>query len=104
MHIAIDQIYRYRHTQTSDLLPQATPPDVKHHTSVKMAPGMSLYSVNAIIILSTDDGARIFSKYYAPPHHGAGTCRQLLPAGTQLGLDLMLTMMGAQPRMDHTVT
>ncbi|KAJ9143605.1 Clathrin adaptor complex small chain [Coniochaeta hoffmannii] len=38
-----------------------------------MSPGMSLYSVNAIIILSTDDGARIFSKYYAPPHHAAGT-------------------------------
>ncbi|KAB5579989.1 clathrin adaptor complex small chain [Coniochaeta sp. 2T2.1] len=40
-----------------------------------MAPGMSLYSVNAIIILSTDDGARIFSKYYAPPHH-AGNASQ----------------------------
>ncbi|KAH8905076.1 clathrin adaptor complex small chain [Coniochaeta sp. PMI_546] len=37
-----------------------------------MAPGMSLYSVNAIIILSTDDGARIFSKYYAPPHNVTG--------------------------------
>ncbi|KAB5551309.1 clathrin adaptor complex small chain [Coniochaeta sp. 2T2.1] len=40
-----------------------------------MAPGMSLYSVNAIIILSTDDGARIFSKYYASPHH-AGNASQ----------------------------
>jgi hypothetical protein len=35
-----------------------------------MSPGMSLYSVNAIIILSSDDGSRIFSKYYTPPHHG----------------------------------
>ncbi|RYP74388.1 hypothetical protein DL771_003055 [Monosporascus sp. 5C6A] len=34
-----------------------------------MAPGMSLFSVNAIIILSVDDGSRIFAKYYDPPHH-----------------------------------
>ncbi|KAK4458004.1 putative coatomer subunit zeta [Cladorrhinum samala] len=33
-----------------------------------MAPGMSLYSVNAIVILSSEDGSRIFSKYYVPPH------------------------------------
>ncbi|OIW34445.1 clathrin adaptor complex small chain [Coniochaeta ligniaria NRRL 30616] len=37
-----------------------------------MAPGMSLYSVNAIIILATDDGGRIFSKYYTPPHNATG--------------------------------
>ncbi|KAM7205485.1 Longin-like domain containing protein [Naviculisporaceae sp. PSN 640] len=29
-----------------------------------MAPGMSLYSVQAILILSADDGSRIFAKYY----------------------------------------
>ncbi|KAI5918287.1 snare-like protein [Camillea tinctor] len=34
-----------------------------------MAPGMSLQSVNAIIILSIDDGSRIFAKYYNAPHH-----------------------------------
>ena len=34
-----------------------------------MAPGMSLFSVNAIIILSADDGSRIFAKYYDAPHH-----------------------------------
>ncbi|KAI0016442.1 snare-like protein [Xylariomycetidae sp. FL0641] len=34
-----------------------------------MAPGMSLQSVNAIIILNIDDGSRIFAKYYNPPHH-----------------------------------
>jgi coatomer subunit zeta len=34
---------------------------------------MSLFSVNAIIILSTDDGARIFAKYYSAPHHSAST-------------------------------
>ncbi|KAI6085418.1 snare-like protein [Hypoxylon rubiginosum] len=34
-----------------------------------MAPGMSLSSVNAIIILNVDDGSRIFAKYYNSPHH-----------------------------------
>lgn len=34
-----------------------------------MAPGMSLFSVNAIIVLSTDDGSRIFAKYYTAHHH-----------------------------------
>ncbi|KAL7629582.1 Golgi-to-ER vesicle coat component [Parahypoxylon ruwenzoriense] len=34
-----------------------------------MAPGMSLSSVNAIIILNIDDGSRIFAKYYSAPHH-----------------------------------
>ncbi|CAN8099392.1 unnamed protein product [Discula destructiva] len=35
-----------------------------------MAPGMSLYSVNAILILSTEDGSRLYAKYYDSPHHG----------------------------------
>ncbi|GJC84102.1 coatomer subunit zeta [Colletotrichum tofieldiae] len=34
-----------------------------------MAPGMSLFSVNAILILSIEDGSRLFSKYYSAPHH-----------------------------------
>ncbi|RYO91968.1 hypothetical protein DL766_002321 [Monosporascus sp. MC13-8B] len=38
-----------------------------------MAPGMSLFSVNAIIILSIDDGSRIFAKYYDAPHHAPNT-------------------------------
>ncbi|KAK5138057.1 hypothetical protein LTR08_005855 [Meristemomyces frigidus] len=33
-----------------------------------MAPNMSLFSVNAILILSTDDTSRILTKYYSPPH------------------------------------
>ena len=33
-----------------------------------MAPNMSLFSVNAILILSTDDSSRILAKYYSPPH------------------------------------
>ncbi|KAI1408782.1 snare-like protein [Hypoxylon sp. FL1857] len=38
-----------------------------------MAPGMSLSSVNAIIILNIDDGSRIFAKYYSAPHHAPTT-------------------------------
>lgn len=33
-----------------------------------MAPNMSLFSVNAVLILSTDDSSRILAKYYSPPH------------------------------------
>lgn len=33
-----------------------------------MSRGMSLFSVQAVLILSTEDGSRIFSKYYASPH------------------------------------
>lgn len=33
-----------------------------------MSPGMTLFSVQAILVLSTEDGARIFAKYFTPPH------------------------------------
>ncbi|KAM0342761.1 hypothetical protein ACHAPU_009253 [Fusarium lateritium] len=33
-----------------------------------MAPGMSLFTVQAILILSTEDGSRIFAKYFQSPH------------------------------------
>ncbi|KAI9904852.1 hypothetical protein N3K66_001381 [Trichothecium roseum] len=33
-----------------------------------MSPGMTLLSVQAVLILSTEDGSRIFSKYYTSPH------------------------------------
>ncbi|KAK2611396.1 hypothetical protein N8I77_004735 [Diaporthe amygdali] len=36
-----------------------------------MAPGMSLYSVNAILILSVEDGSRLYAKYYDSPHQAA---------------------------------
>ncbi|KAK7907917.1 hypothetical protein PG985_015220 [Apiospora marii] len=36
-----------------------------------MAPGMSLFTVNAIIVLSVDDGSRIFAKYYNQQAPGA---------------------------------
>ena len=34
---------------------------------------ISLFSVNAILILSTDDSSRILAKYYSPPHPPTGT-------------------------------
>ncbi|KAI4847218.1 hypothetical protein E4T44_04638, partial [Aureobasidium sp. EXF-8845] len=33
-----------------------------------MSPNMSLFSVNAVLILASDDSARILAKYYSPPH------------------------------------
>lgn len=34
-----------------------------------MTPGMSLFSVQAVLILGTEDGARILAKYYSPPYN-----------------------------------
>ncbi|KAJ4424834.1 Golgi-to-ER vesicle coat component [Gnomoniopsis sp. IMI 355080] len=45
-----------------------------------MAPGMSLYSVNAILILSTEDGSRLYAKYYDSPHHGPTAPGQNAPS------------------------
>ncbi|KAI9733858.1 MAG: Golgi-to-ER vesicle coat component [Cirrosporium novae-zelandiae] len=36
-----------------------------------MSPNMSLFSVNAILLLSTSDGSRILTKYYNAPHSHA---------------------------------
>ena len=36
--------------------------------SFTMAPNMSLFSINAILILTTDDKARLLAKYYTAPH------------------------------------
>lgn len=33
---------------------------------------VSLFSVNAILILSTDDSSRVLAKYYSPPHPPQG--------------------------------
>ncbi|RKF74953.1 putative coatomer subunit zeta [Golovinomyces cichoracearum] len=33
-----------------------------------MAPAISLFSVNAILILNSEDGARVYSKYFNTPH------------------------------------
>jgi hypothetical protein len=37
-----------------------------------MAPPLSLFSVQAILILAIDDGSRILTKYYSNPHPPAG--------------------------------
>ncbi|KAF1919316.1 Longin-like domain-containing protein [Ampelomyces quisqualis] len=37
-----------------------------------MAPPLSLFSVQAILVLATDDGSRILTKYYSNPHPPAG--------------------------------
>ena len=45
-----------------------TPNDVTH---LAMSPSMSLHSVLAILLLTTDtplDNSRLFAKYYSPPH------------------------------------
>ena len=45
-----------------------------------MAPGLSLFSVNAVIILSSDDGSRVFTKYYHAPHHSSGPSTSHFPS------------------------
>ncbi|KAF7117432.1 hypothetical protein CNMCM5793_006377 [Aspergillus hiratsukae] len=37
-----------------------------------MVGSLSLFSVNAVLLMSADDGSRIFAKYYSPPHPPAG--------------------------------
>ncbi|EXV02906.1 clathrin adaptor complex small chain, partial [Metarhizium robertsii] len=37
-----------------------------------MSPGMTLFSVQAVLILGTEDGARILAKYYSSPHSTSG--------------------------------
>ena len=34
---------------------------------------LSLFSVDAVIVVSVDDGSRIFAKYYSAPHPPVGT-------------------------------
>jgi hypothetical protein len=41
--------------------------------AASMAPNMSLFSVNAILVVSADDSSRILTKYYSPPHLPANT-------------------------------
>ncbi|KAI4156543.1 MAG: hypothetical protein LQ340_000183 [Diploschistes diacapsis] len=48
-----------------------------------MAPNMSLFSVNAILILSTD-GSRLLTKYYSPPHQSS---QNAAPGSSQPGLN-----------------
>lgn len=37
-----------------------------------MAPPITLFSVNAVLLLSTDDSSRILAHYYSPPHPPQG--------------------------------
>jgi hypothetical protein len=37
-----------------------------------MPGSLSLFAVNAVLIMSTDDNSRILAKYYSPPHTPAG--------------------------------
>ena len=37
-----------------------------------MAPALTLFSINAVLILSTEDSSRILAKYYAAPHPPTG--------------------------------
>lgn len=41
-----------------------------------MVPPISLFSVNAVLVLSTDDSSRILAKYYNVPHPPAGASAQ----------------------------
>lgn len=40
---------------------------------------MSLFSVNAVLILSADDSSRILAKYYSPPHAPANATASDFP-------------------------
>jgi hypothetical protein len=37
-----------------------------------MPGSMSLFTVNAVLIMSTEDNSRIYTKYFSPPHPPAG--------------------------------
>merc|ERR1712093_751439 len=45
------------------------PPPTSSQPTFTMAPSMSLFAVNAILILNSEDGSRVFAKYYNAPHH-----------------------------------
>lgn len=61
-----------------------------------MSPRMSLFSVEAVLILGTEDGARILTKYYSSPHNtGAGKIQTpvILPCLSEVG-DKVPTIIG----------
>jgi coatomer subunit zeta len=45
-----------------------------------MSPGMTLFSIQAVLILSTEDGSRIFAKYYNAPHTAPNGSLCLVPS------------------------
>jgi hypothetical protein len=44
-----------------------------HTTTANMSPGITLFSVQAVLILSCEDGSRILAKYYNAPHSAPST-------------------------------
>lgn len=46
---------------------------LSYDPTITMPGPLSLFSVNAVLVMSADDGSRIFTKYYSPPHPPAGT-------------------------------
>lgn len=57
-----------------------------------MSPNMTLFSINAILILSTDDRSRVLTKYYSPPH-----LPSTLPGTTTTTNTTATTIPGANP-------
>lgn len=41
-------------------------------TKLTMPGSLSLFSVNAVLVMSADDGSRIYAKYFSAPHPPAG--------------------------------
>jgi hypothetical protein len=53
--------------------PSTPPPrSTRTHTHTTMSRPLSLFSVQAILVLAIDDGSRILTKYYSNPHPPAG--------------------------------
>ena len=46
--------------------------DTRTHTTAAMSRPLSLFSIQAILILAIDDGSRILTKYYSNPHPPQG--------------------------------
>lgn len=55
---------------------------------------MTLFSINAILILSTDDRSRVLTKYYSPPHLPSSST---LPGITTTTTSNNNTIPGANP-------
>jgi hypothetical protein len=45
---------------------------IEIHAHTTMSRPLSLFSVQAILVLAIDDGSRILTKYYSNPHPPAG--------------------------------
>ena len=68
LHAAEAQPQKFGAPTTTSIVHDSTTLPNIHLISAIMSPNMSLFSVNAILILSTDDRSRILTKYYNAPH------------------------------------